>query len=160
MAASATDSKSAGRQVRVLEAGVVGSLDYKIIEAGRADDLYAWLKDNNYNYSGDEATLDYLRAEEVAVHGHEDRHGPDQQYVMKPRHDIKAKKKKKKYGSELLKLVKYKKLKKRRGRMYDLYVAYKAGGKYFEDSIVNMDAAIQAAANVDYILLCLGEYEY
>src|SRR4051812_8182804 len=28
--------------VRVLEAGVVGSLDYKIIEADRADDLFAW----------------------------------------------------------------------------------------------------------------------
>jgi hypothetical protein len=45
--------------VRVLEAGVVGTLDYKIIEAGRADDLYAWLKDNKYNYAGDEATLDH-----------------------------------------------------------------------------------------------------
>ena len=32
--------------VKVLEAGVVGNLDYKIIEAGRADDLYEWLKDN------------------------------------------------------------------------------------------------------------------
>src|ERR1043166_5246337 len=43
----------------VLEAGVVGSLDYKIIEAGRADDLFAWLKDNKYSYSGDEATLQF-----------------------------------------------------------------------------------------------------
>src|SRR5262245_14857757 len=35
-----------GRQpaIKILEAGVVGSLDYKIIEAGRADDLYEWLK--------------------------------------------------------------------------------------------------------------------
>src|SRR5437660_2409804 len=32
--------------VRVLEAGIVGSLDYKIIQADRADDLYAWLKEN------------------------------------------------------------------------------------------------------------------
>src|SRR4051812_27636963 len=32
--------------VKVLEAGVVGNLDYKIIEAGRADDLFAWLKEN------------------------------------------------------------------------------------------------------------------
>jgi hypothetical protein len=32
--------------VVVLEQGVVGSLDYKIIEASRADDLYKWLKDN------------------------------------------------------------------------------------------------------------------
>src|SRR5205823_6276558 len=45
--------------IKILEAGVVGTLDYKIIEAGRADDLYAWLKDNKYNYSGDEATLDH-----------------------------------------------------------------------------------------------------
>jgi hypothetical protein len=45
--------------VKVLEAGVVGSLDYKIIEAGRADDLFAWLKDNKYTYPGDEATLDF-----------------------------------------------------------------------------------------------------
>jgi Uncharacterized protein conserved in bacteria (DUF2330) len=45
--------------VRILEAGIVGSLDYKIIRAERADDLYAWLKDNKYSYSGDEATLDF-----------------------------------------------------------------------------------------------------
>src|SRR5438034_2665441 len=31
--------------VKVLEAGIVGSLDYKIIAADRADDLYSWLKD-------------------------------------------------------------------------------------------------------------------
>lgn len=45
--------------VVVLEAGVVGSLDYKIISADRADDLYRWLKANNYSYSGDESTLDF-----------------------------------------------------------------------------------------------------
>ncbi len=45
--------------VVVLEAGVVGSLDYKIIEASRADDLFKWLKDNKYSYSGDEATLNH-----------------------------------------------------------------------------------------------------
>jgi hypothetical protein len=45
--------------IKILEAGVVGSLDYKIIEAGRADDLYQWLKDNKYSYSGDEATLNH-----------------------------------------------------------------------------------------------------
>jgi hypothetical protein len=45
--------------VVVLEAGVVGSLDYKIIKADRADDLYAWLKANKYHYSGDEATLNF-----------------------------------------------------------------------------------------------------
>ncbi len=46
-------------QIKVLEEGVVGSLDYKIIEAGRADDLYKWLKKNRYHYSGDEATLNF-----------------------------------------------------------------------------------------------------
>jgi len=43
----------------IRESGVVGSLDYKIIEAGRADDLFQWLKDNKYSYSGDEATLNH-----------------------------------------------------------------------------------------------------
>jgi hypothetical protein len=48
--------------VRVLEAGVVGSLDYKIVTAERADDLYDWLKQNRYSYSGDETTLNgYIR---------------------------------------------------------------------------------------------------
>jgi hypothetical protein len=46
-------------KVIVLEAGVVGSLDYKIITADRADDLYQWLKENKYSYSGDEATLNF-----------------------------------------------------------------------------------------------------
>jgi hypothetical protein len=46
-------------EVKVVETGVVGSLDYKIIEAGRADDLYEWLKDRKYHYAGDEATLDF-----------------------------------------------------------------------------------------------------
>jgi hypothetical protein len=45
--------------VKVLEAGIVGSLDYKIITAERADDLFGWLKENKYHYSGDEATLDF-----------------------------------------------------------------------------------------------------
>ena len=45
--------------VAVVEVGVVGSLDYKIIAATRADDLFQWLKKNNYSYSGDEATLQH-----------------------------------------------------------------------------------------------------
>ncbi len=45
--------------VRVLEAGIVGSLDYKIIVADRSDDLYQWLKDNRYHYAGDEETLGF-----------------------------------------------------------------------------------------------------
>jgi len=39
-------------------------------------------------------------------------------------------------------------------------VAYKMKGKYWEDSIVNIDAAVKAAANVDYVLLCIGENSY
>src|SRR4051794_9976205 len=62
-AAQGGDKANQGRTERpkvvVLEAGVVGSLDYKIIEAGRADDLFKWLKDNQYTYSGDEATLNF-----------------------------------------------------------------------------------------------------
>ena len=62
MARLAADSKAKADaperpKVIVLETGVVGSLDYKIITAERADDLYQWLKDNKYSYSGDEATL-------------------------------------------------------------------------------------------------------
>src|SRR5205807_2437263 len=57
--ADATAAPRAKSSVKVLEAGVVGSLDYKIITADRADDLYAWLKDNAYKYAGDEATLDF-----------------------------------------------------------------------------------------------------
>src|SRR5687767_3794589 len=45
--------------IKILDAGIVGSLEYKVIEAGRADDLFKWLKDNNYSYSGDENTLDF-----------------------------------------------------------------------------------------------------
>lgn len=44
-------------KVRVLESGVVGSLDYKIIEADDASGLFDWLKQNKYSYGGDEATL-------------------------------------------------------------------------------------------------------
>ncbi len=45
--------------VKVHEVGLVGNLDYKILSAGRPDDLYNWLKDHQYSYSGDEATLEY-----------------------------------------------------------------------------------------------------
>ncbi len=50
-------SKKGG--VVVLEAGVIGSLDYKIISADDASALFAWLKDNRYSYAGDESALDY-----------------------------------------------------------------------------------------------------
>jgi beta-glucosidase len=39
-------------------------------------------------------------------------------------------------------------------------VVYKAKGQYFEDSIINIDAAVKAAGNVDYVLLCIGENSY
>ncbi len=45
--------------VRVLQEGLVGSLDFKVIEADRADALFDWLKQNKYTYSGDEATLNF-----------------------------------------------------------------------------------------------------
>jgi hypothetical protein len=45
--------------VKVVESGIVGSLDYKIITAEKADDLFSWLKDNKYSYAGDEKTLDF-----------------------------------------------------------------------------------------------------
>ncbi|MBS2036848.1 DUF2330 domain-containing protein [bacterium] len=45
--------------VRILEHGIVGNLDYKILEADKPDALYVWLKNNKYNYGGDQATLDY-----------------------------------------------------------------------------------------------------
>ncbi len=48
-----------GMGVRVLESGVVGSLDYKILTAERADGLYEWLEVNGYSYAGDESTLDH-----------------------------------------------------------------------------------------------------
>ena len=43
-------SLSRASTVKVVEAGVVGTLDYKIITTERADDLYTWLKDNKYSY--------------------------------------------------------------------------------------------------------------
>jgi beta-glucosidase len=39
-------------------------------------------------------------------------------------------------------------------------VAYKMKGSYWEDSIVSIDAAVKAAAGVDYVLLCIGENSY
>ncbi len=45
--------------VRVLESGVVGSLDYKIIVADDANGLFTWLKSNKYSYGGDEETLQF-----------------------------------------------------------------------------------------------------
>lgn len=45
--------------VVVLESGVVGSLDYKIIVANDATGLFNWLKENKYSYGGDESTLNF-----------------------------------------------------------------------------------------------------
>ncbi len=46
-------------EVVVLEAGVVGSLDYKIIVATDSNALFDWLKKNKYSYGGDEKTLQH-----------------------------------------------------------------------------------------------------
>lgn len=43
---------------------------------------------------------------------------------------------------------------------YEPGVIYQPKGEYFQDSVVNIDAAVRAAANVDYILLCIGENSY
>ena len=39
-------------------------------------------------------------------------------------------------------------------------VAYKEKGQYYEDTVTGIDAAAQAAANADYVLLCIGENSY
>ncbi|HEV2833530.1 MAG TPA: glycoside hydrolase family 3 N-terminal domain-containing protein, partial [Hanamia sp.] len=44
--------------------------------------------------------------------------------------------------------------------IYEQGVAYKIKGNYDEDSIINMDETVKAAASVDYILLCIGENSY
>ncbi len=44
---------------------------------------------------------------------------------------------------------------------YEPGVAYnEAWGKFNEDSLLDVDAAVKSAADVDYILLCLGENSY
>jgi len=54
--------------VVVLETGVVGSLDYKIIEATRADDLFQWLKDNKYKLLRRRSDARPLHPEKMALH--------------------------------------------------------------------------------------------
>jgi beta-glucosidase len=44
--------------------------------------------------------------------------------------------------------------------VYAQGVAYKPKGQYFEDSVINIDAAVKASAGVDYVLLCIGENSY
>ena len=58
-AGNAPGMKARDLTVRVLDAGIVGSLDYKVIKAENADDLFSWLKANKYAYAGDAETLDY-----------------------------------------------------------------------------------------------------
>jgi hypothetical protein len=72
--------------VRVLEAGVVGSLDYKIITAERADDLYDWLKQNRYHYAGDEKTLGFYIQKRwvftvMKIDPHQVQRGPNGSYT-------------------------------------------------------------------------------
>lgn len=45
--------------VRVLESGVVGSLDYKILDSNNSSMLFEWLKKNKYGFKGDEPTLEF-----------------------------------------------------------------------------------------------------
>jgi hypothetical protein len=52
-------SMDRAKGVRVLESGVVGSLDYKIIVAENGSGLFDWLKENQYSYAGDTSTLQY-----------------------------------------------------------------------------------------------------
>lgn len=44
--------------------------------------------------------------------------------------------------------------------IFEQGLAYKEDGKYWEETSKNIDAAVKAAANADYILLCLGENTY
>src|SRR6059058_378821 len=39
-------------------------------------------------------------------------------------------------------------------------VVYKMRRRYWEDSIVNIDATVAAATNVDAVILCVGENSY
>src|SRR5687768_15477875 len=57
--ASGVALDSVKKKVVILEEGVVGSLDYKIIKAENASDLYTWLEEHKYSYAGDESTLDH-----------------------------------------------------------------------------------------------------
>lgn len=72
--------------VRVLEAGVVGTLDYKIISAEKANDLYDWLKEHRYSFAGDEATLDFYVQKKwlftvMKIDPKQMKRGPDGQYT-------------------------------------------------------------------------------
>ena len=44
--------------------------------------------------------------------------------------------------------------------LYEKGVAYNMREPYYQDSVVDIDAAVKAAAGVDYILLCIGENSY
>ena len=55
---SKTEARSLPPQVKILERGIVGTLDYKILEANDSRALTKWLRDNRYSYRGQEAILD------------------------------------------------------------------------------------------------------
>lgn len=44
--------------------------------------------------------------------------------------------------------------------LFEEGVAYKMKDKFEADSVINIDAAVAAAASVDYVLLCIGENSY
>jgi hypothetical protein len=46
-------------EVRVVESGQVGSLDYKIVVAEESAELFRWLKENGLSFTGGQETLDY-----------------------------------------------------------------------------------------------------
>lgn len=74
-----------GHGVTVLESGVVGSLDYKILEATDPEGLYRWLKANRYSYSGDEKTLGHYTAKKwiftvMKIDAKQMKKGPDGTY--------------------------------------------------------------------------------
>jgi len=50
---------AAGPEVRVVESGQVGSLDYKIVVAEESGELFKWLKDNGFSFKGGEETLEF-----------------------------------------------------------------------------------------------------
>ena len=59
--ASMRTSKAQGMppapRVTILERGIVGSLDYKILEADTSEVLFTWLREHRYSYRGQEAVI-------------------------------------------------------------------------------------------------------
>ena len=57
-AESTAEARRTPPQVKILERGMVGSLDYKILEAdGSSQALFSWLREHKYSYRGNEAII-------------------------------------------------------------------------------------------------------